>query len=302
MPSIDSSCSPIQCHEMRSPENGNAKLSPSKDPMQDSVYVFRCKKSYWLSGTDHTVCKKGSWTIESPPRCVPMPCNSSPCINGGTCINTKRVKGYSYQCRCTSEWHGDTCEHRTVYKATLINEVKTFVKNSGGVCKSRQLYDYLADSIRGRYSSYMWTVVCQFGNGWMDFWMESEGQIIYVESKPYQTWVLWQDSNLPSKIISRYNQGKTKAMQRLAKIGFNCPGIPSKIVYEIYKELKEINLNYLMIMVMRSQSRYTLSYDGRSEMVSSYAKEITCNIGGRPMLILRRFRMDVVVIGAQYKT
>ena len=33
-------------------------------------------------------------------------CNSSPCINGGTCINV----GHSYRCECTQGFYGRQCQ------------------------------------------------------------------------------------------------------------------------------------------------------------------------------------------------
>ena len=35
-------------------------------------------------------------------------CDSSPCLNGGTCFEDET--GEEYICKCTSGWEGDNCE------------------------------------------------------------------------------------------------------------------------------------------------------------------------------------------------
>lgn len=43
-----------------------------------------------------------------------LPCNSSPCLNRGVCINN----GDRYSCRCTSFFTGVRCEKRISSKPT----------------------------------------------------------------------------------------------------------------------------------------------------------------------------------------
>ena len=35
-------------------------------------------------------------------------CDSSPCLNGGTCFEDE--SGKEYMCKCSSGWKGDNCE------------------------------------------------------------------------------------------------------------------------------------------------------------------------------------------------
>ena len=37
-------------------------------------------------------------------------CDSSPCLNGGTCFQDE--SGEEYNCKCTSGWKGDNCEQK----------------------------------------------------------------------------------------------------------------------------------------------------------------------------------------------
>ena len=214
----------------------------------------------------------------------------------------KSVKGYNYQCQCTRDWHGDTCEHRTVHKATLTKEIEKFVKSSGGACKTDELYDYLAGNIRGRYPSYKWTVLCQVKRGRMDSYVETDSQIINYESSSHQTWILWENRNLPSSTVSRYSRGKAKAEQYLKNMDIKIC-YPKILMDLIRKEFKKMNLSYLMITVMRGDRRegVAFAYRGRSEMVSESGvrRAILC-IEGAVFNDFHRI-IHVLVIGAQEK-
>ena len=44
--------------------------------------------------------------LNSFPICIANPCESTPCKNGGKCKN----KGNDFQCECSENYEGDTCE------------------------------------------------------------------------------------------------------------------------------------------------------------------------------------------------
>ena len=196
-----------------------------------------------------------------------MPCNTLPCINGGTCIN---VNTHSYRCACTHEWHGDICDRRTVQQNTLIQEVKSFIANSGNTCKPKELKDWLGDSSRGRYPSYMWVVHCQFKSG-SRAWSWFESRIIYVEYDNFDVWVAWQDMYSPPGIVSRYTQGETRATQHFANANLACNAVSMRD--KIKEELNNINLDYTMVMVMRSSG---FSYYGSAPMIFDFKRNIDC--------------------------
>ena len=196
-----------------------------------------------------------------------MPCNDLPCINGGTCTNTNT---HEYHCKCTKGWHGKDCERRKVSKDTLEEEVRTFIKNSGGACKSGELYDYLADYDRGRYPSYMWLVHCNSRDG---YWRSRYklAQSIWLEYSDFDVCVAWQDFYSQPGIVNRYFQGETKAKKLLSSMNLVCD--LDTLRDKVEEELKKNNLDYTMSMVMRDG---WYSYTGYPDMVFSIERHINC--------------------------
>ena len=256
---------------LRSPSNGNAQLSPSGTPRHNSVYTFTCNSNYWRSGPGSVVCKSGMWVPSNRPTCRPKPCNTSPCINGGTCHN---VNNYNYRCTCTREWHGNVCDRRTVHKDTLTTEVRAFVTRSGGACKPSELYTHLADNNNGRYPSYLWVVYCQFATG-SRYWNYYGAQIIRVEYDDFDVWIGWQDWYSPPGIGSRLSRGESRAESHFsnAVLACNAPEMRNKVV----QELGSLNLDYMWVMALRSSS---YSYVGASRMVFSFERDVDCPRSG----------------------
>ena len=241
-------------------------LSPEENPRQDSVYTFTCKSSYWLSGPNRKVCKNGIWQPSHSPTCRPMPCNALPCVNGGTCTNIDRN---NYLCRCTREWHGETCSRRTVNKDSLTAEIKTFIQNGGGACKPQELYNYLSDRNRGRYPSYMWVVYCHTAAGYFSYF---PSQVIFIRyGDDFDIFVAWQDQHSPPGIKSRFTRGQTKARQHLASLRFNCN--TEAMRKTLIAKFKSINLTYMMLYV----SSGGFSYDGHSSMIFDLKKTVSCD-------------------------
>ena len=239
-------------------------LSPDENPREDSVYTFTCKSSYWLSGPSRKVCKIGKWQPSHTLVCRPMPCNALPCVNGGSCTNTNT---YHYLCKCTREWHGKTCNRRTVNKDSLTEEVKEFIQKGGGACKPEELYKYLADQNSGCYPSYMWTIYCHTGAGYFSF---RQRQLISITNDDFYLFVGWQDWYSSSGIKSRYTKGKTKAKELLTNVRFNCntEGMLNKIT----EEFKKINLYHMVISV--SQGGY--SSFGSEPMIFDLGRKVSC--------------------------
>ena len=265
-PHIFLGCFPIHCYWVQSPKNGNANLKSSGLPKQNSLYTFTCTKNYWLDGPDRMVCKSGKWQPSKPPICRPMPCNNLPCINGGTCTNTNT---HEYHCKCTKGWQGKDCERRKVSKDTLEEELKTFIKNSGGACKPSELHNYLGDYHRGRYPFYMWLVHCNSRDGyWRSLWY---AQAICLEYSTFVVCVAWQDICSQTGTVNRYYQGKTKAKELLSSMNLVCD--LDTLRDKVDKELKKINLDYTMSMVMRDG---WYSYSSDPDMVFSIERHINC--------------------------
>ena len=265
-PSHASTCSPLLCPRIQSLENGNVHLSPDENPRQDSVYTFTCRSSYWLSGPNRKVCESGKWKPSHVPTCRPMPCNALPCVNGGTCTNTNTN---NYLCKCTREWHGKTCNRRTVHKDSLTGEIKKFIQNGGGACKPQELYDYLADENRGRYPSYMWVIYCHTAAGYFTY---RQRQVIYIKyGDDFDIFVAWQDQHSPSGIQSRFTKGQTKAKQHLTNLRFNCN--TEAMRQTLLDEFKSINLNHMVISV----SRGGFSYVGHASMIFDLEKKVSCD-------------------------
>ncbi|XP_019616668.1 PREDICTED: sushi, nidogen and EGF-like domain-containing protein 1 [Branchiostoma belcheri] len=72
----------------------------------DTVH-FTCETDYVLVGQSSAQCQgNGQWSA-SKPRCLfGNTCQSNPCQNGGTCINSVE----QHECVCREGWSGERCE------------------------------------------------------------------------------------------------------------------------------------------------------------------------------------------------
>ena len=273
--------------------------------MHNSEYEFTCGESYWLDGTNRMVCEYGKWHPPVAPVCRPMPCNTLPCINGGTCSN---IDTQSYRCHCTNEWHGSTCARRTVNKDTLTAEIRAFVKRSGDACKSEELFSYLGESNLGRYPSYKWTVLCLFkSDSNVHLWFSR--QVILVEFDRFLLWVGWQDKYSAGEILLQYYLGKIRAKNVLSNMDLgNCNA--HKIGENIMDEFGKVNMNFMAMVI--TYGGY--SYYGSELMIVSYHQAVNCpksktinpfNLGALLDVFINEFTLKqgkdrhIIVIGAE---
>ncbi|NWZ83260.1 FBLN7 protein, partial [Poecile atricapillus] len=75
----------------------------------DHEVHFACDPGFQLLGSSTRTCQaNGSWTGQEP-RCAEISeCSSSPCQNGGTCLEGL---GH-FQCLCPPQWAGTSCQYR----------------------------------------------------------------------------------------------------------------------------------------------------------------------------------------------
>uniref|UniRef100_A0A493U314 Fibulin 7 n=1 Tax=Anas platyrhynchos platyrhynchos TaxID=8840 RepID=A0A493U314_ANAPP len=98
----------VSCPALQAPAGG--RKFGTKYLVEHEVH-FACNPGFELLGSSTRTCQaNGSWSGQEP-RCtgtISM-CSSSPCQNGGTC-----VEGPSQQrCLCPPAWSGAACQHRT---------------------------------------------------------------------------------------------------------------------------------------------------------------------------------------------
>ncbi|TRZ11291.1 hypothetical protein HGM15179_015809 [Zosterops borbonicus] len=75
----------------------------------DRKVHFACDPGFQLLGSSTRMCQaNGSWTGEEP-RCAEISeCSSSPCQNGGTCLEGLN----NFKCLCPLQWTGTTCQYQ----------------------------------------------------------------------------------------------------------------------------------------------------------------------------------------------
>uniref|UniRef100_A0AAY4E1M8 Fibulin 7 n=1 Tax=Denticeps clupeoides TaxID=299321 RepID=A0AAY4E1M8_9TELE len=71
---------------------------------------FICSQGYNLAGSGSRVCQEdGSWSGVNAVCKDVNQCGSSPCQNGGSCVEG----AHQYKCTCPQNWSGTHCQHQT---------------------------------------------------------------------------------------------------------------------------------------------------------------------------------------------
>ncbi|KAK5608994.1 hypothetical protein CRENBAI_017686 [Crenichthys baileyi] len=92
------------CPKLDAPINGR-KLGKSHS-VGHEVH-FLCDHGYEIVGSETRVCQESlTWTGQQPTCRDFSECASSPCLNGGTCVD----KVNKFSCVCAKGWAGETCQ------------------------------------------------------------------------------------------------------------------------------------------------------------------------------------------------
>ncbi|XP_019616673.1 PREDICTED: neurogenic locus notch homolog protein 1-like [Branchiostoma belcheri] len=94
----------VNCGHPGSVTNGN--VIGNRFLYGDTVY-FTCDTHYVPVGQTSAHCQgNGQWSTSKPVCLFGNTCQSNPCQNGGTCINSVE----QHECLCTEGWTGEICE------------------------------------------------------------------------------------------------------------------------------------------------------------------------------------------------
>ncbi|NXC37114.1 FBLN7 protein, partial [Campylorhamphus procurvoides] len=96
----------VSCPALQAPTDG--RKFGTKYLVEHEVH-FACDPGFQLRGSSTRVCQgNGTWSGQEP-RCEEISeCSSSPCQNGGTCLEGPD----QFQCLCPQQWTGTTCQYR----------------------------------------------------------------------------------------------------------------------------------------------------------------------------------------------
>ncbi|KAM6980927.1 fibulin-7 [Aplochiton taeniatus] len=92
------------CPKLEAPANGR-KLGKAQVPGHEAHFL--CDVGYELVGSETRVCQESlSWSGQTATCRDINECASSPCMNGGTCVDEVN----QFSCTCTKGWAGATCQ------------------------------------------------------------------------------------------------------------------------------------------------------------------------------------------------
>ncbi|XP_033095614.1 mucin-like protein [Anneissia japonica] len=92
------------CKDVSPPSNGD--VEPTRQINHNQTVLFSCKAGYELVGNQILSCQDGHYNGSTRPICLDInECESSPCLNGGTCNDEIA----HFTCRCSAQWNGTNC-------------------------------------------------------------------------------------------------------------------------------------------------------------------------------------------------
>ncbi|XP_066300013.1 collagen alpha-3(VI) chain-like [Branchiostoma lanceolatum] len=120
-------CDAAYCGDPGTPEFG----SRFGDFFEGGVVTFQCDPTYTLLGSTTTTCfGNGTWSDPVPICVSPDPCNSSPCLNGGTCQRVGLTTEYT--CVCPEGYHGSICQNYAACSDRPLNLDIVFLLDGSG--------------------------------------------------------------------------------------------------------------------------------------------------------------------------
>ncbi|XP_062327238.1 fibulin-7 isoform X1 [Osmerus eperlanus] len=104
------------CPKLEAPVNGR-KLGKVQTPGHE--VHFLCEAGYDLVGAETRMCQDTfTWSGQQPTCRNINECESSPCLNGGTCMDEVN----QFSCTCTKGWAGATCQSPVpTFFVTMMN-------------------------------------------------------------------------------------------------------------------------------------------------------------------------------------
>uniref|UniRef100_A0A8D2NJJ9 Fibulin 7 n=1 Tax=Zosterops lateralis melanops TaxID=1220523 RepID=A0A8D2NJJ9_ZOSLA len=195
----------------------------------DRKVHFACDPGFQLLGSSTRMCQaNGSWTGEEP-RCAGTisECSSSPCQNGGTCLEGLN----NFKCLCPPQWTGTTCQYQA---QTDLNECKVYHQEGGPrlcahvcvnipgsfCCSCPAGYVLLGDGKSCEGECPTGHLHQHWGEGFQCVTPQcppATGNVSYVKTSPFQ----WERNLCPMESRSCHQAPKT--------ISFHYLSLPSKL-------------------------------------------------------------------------